>query len=45
MFNLLVLNEVYKKASRNLLASINGALAEPELVCIMLILNVYFLKF
>ena len=34
-----------KKASRNLLALIDGALAEPELVCIMLILNVYFLKF
>lgn len=31
-----------KKASRNLLALIDGALAEPELACIILILNVYF---
>nr|DAK05845.1 MAG TPA: hypothetical protein [Caudoviricetes sp.] len=32
------------KASRNLLALMYGALAEPELACIVLILNVYFSK-
>ena len=31
-----------KKASRNLLALIGGALAEPEFIYILLIFNVYF---
>lgn len=46
MFNSLIfkLNIGNEKASRNLLALIDGALAEPELACIVLILNVYFSK-
>ena len=46
MFNSLIfkLNTGNEKASRNLLALIDGALAEPEFTRIVLILNVYFSK-
>lgn len=46
MFNSLIfkLNIGNEKASRNLLALIGGALAEPEFTCIVLIFNVYFTR-
>ena len=46
MFNSLIfkLNTGNEKASRNLLALIDGALTEPEFTCIVLIFNVYFTK-
>lgn len=46
MFNSLIfkLNTGNEKASRNLLALIDGALNEPEFTCIVLIFNVYFTK-